>query len=65
LGSAKSGGITEAPAYENLAKWKGGSERDLLAAHKQLMRGLLDHPGAYRVGERLKFGPLFGMIEAD
>ncbi|MFT4178872.1 MAG: Fic family protein [Thermomonas sp.] len=34
--------------YEHLSKWKGSSERDLLVAHKQLMRGLLDHPGTYR-----------------
>lgn len=36
--------------YESLSKWKAGSERDLLAAHRQLMRGLLDHPGVYRAG---------------
>lgn len=34
--------------YEQLSKWNGVKERDLLAAHKQLMRGLLDHPGIYR-----------------
>lgn len=36
--------------YEKLQKWNPLTERDLLAAHKQLMRGLLDHPGVYRGG---------------
>jgi len=37
-------------AYEQLPQWNGLDERDLLAAHKQLMLGLLDHPGVYRSG---------------
>ena len=37
-------------AYEQLPNWHGTSEDDLLAAHRLLMRGLLDHPGRYRSG---------------
>lgn len=37
-------------AYERLAEWNPHNEEGLLAAHRQLMRGLLDHPGAYRRG---------------
>ena len=36
--------------YERLTEWDAHDENDLLAAHKQLMLGLLDHPGAYRRG---------------
>ena len=36
--------------YERLPEWNALDERDLLAAHRQLMLGLLDHPGAYRSG---------------
>lgn len=34
--------------YERLPDWDGHQERDLLAAHQLLMKGLLDHPGRYR-----------------
>ncbi|WP_442682282.1 Fic family protein [Stenotrophomonas sp. JC08] len=34
--------------YESLPRWKASNERDLLAAHRLLMHGLLEHPGAYR-----------------
>lgn len=37
-------------AYEQLPLWRGTSETDLLAAHRVLMLGLLDHPGSYRSG---------------
>lgn len=37
-------------AYEKLSAWNGLREADLLAAHKTLMRGLLDRPGVYRSG---------------
>ena len=37
-------------AYEQLPQWDGLDESHLLAAHKQLMLGLMDHPGAYRRG---------------
>ncbi len=37
-------------AYGQLPAWDGSSERDLLAAHRVLMLGLLDQPGAYRHG---------------
>ncbi len=37
-------------AYEQLPQWRGTSEADLLAAHRMLMLGLLDHPGVYRSG---------------
>lgn len=36
--------------YERLAEWDANDEDDLLAAHRRLMLGLLDHPGAYRSG---------------
>ena len=36
--------------YERLSQWNAHEEDDLLAAHRQLMLGLLDHPGAYRCG---------------
>ncbi len=36
--------------YERLVEWNAHDEDDLLAAHRQLMIGLLDHPGAYRRG---------------
>ena len=34
--------------YERLGEWNAHDEDDLLAAHRQLMLGLLDHPGVYR-----------------
>jgi Fic family protein len=37
-------------AYEQLAEWDGLRESDLLAAHRTMMLGLLDHPGIYRSG---------------
>jgi Fic family protein len=37
-------------AYEHLQRWDGMNETDLLAAHRVLMHGLLDHPGMYRAG---------------
>lgn len=37
-------------AYEALESWRAGSERDLLSAHKLLMRGLVDEAGCYRSG---------------
>ena len=36
--------------YERLGEWNAHDEDDLLAAHRQLMLGLLDHPGVYRSG---------------
>ena len=36
--------------YEQLSQWHGTNEDDLLAAHRVLMLGLLDHPGVYRSG---------------
>ena len=36
--------------YERLVEWDAHDEDDMLVAHRQLMRGLLDHPGAYRSG---------------
>ena len=36
--------------YERLGEWNAHDEADLLAAHRQLMLGLLDHPGVYRSG---------------
>lgn len=36
--------------YERLGQWDAHSEDNLRAAHRDLMRGLLDHPGAYRRG---------------
>jgi fido (protein-threonine AMPylation protein) len=35
-------------AYDKLPEWNGLREADLHAAHKMLMRGLLDRPGVYR-----------------
>lgn len=37
-------------AYDKLPEWNGSREKDLLAAHKVMMLGLLDHPGTYRSG---------------
>lgn len=37
-------------AYDSLANWQPGQERDLLAAHAMLMAGILDTPGRYRSG---------------
>jgi Fic family protein len=34
--------------YDNLNKWNPLSEKSLLAAHKQLMSGLIKSPGSYR-----------------
>lgn len=34
--------------YNKLDKWKAGSERSFLAAHQQLMAGLMKDPGKYR-----------------
>jgi Fic family protein len=34
-------------AYEGLETWSPHSSKDLLAAHKRLMLGLVDHPGRY------------------
>lgn len=36
--------------YERLPSWNGLSEKDLLAAHRLLMKGLLEYPGQYRSG---------------
>lgn len=36
--------------YEQLPQWQAASERDLLAAHKLLMLGLVDEVGRYRSG---------------
>jgi len=37
-------------AYEQMADWQPSQEADLLSAHQQLMRGLIDSAGAYRQG---------------
>ena len=37
-------------AYEAMEGWDAGSEKDLVAAHDLLMRGLVDEPGRYRSG---------------
>lgn len=37
-------------AYARLETWRPTSEKDLLAAHRILMEGLLEVPGAYRRG---------------
>lgn len=37
-------------AYERLDTWRPASARDLLAAHAQLMAGLVDAPGQWRSG---------------
>lgn len=34
--------------YEKLPKWKPGSSKNLLAAHKLMMAGLVERPGAWR-----------------
>ena len=36
--------------YERLEEWDPYRERDLLAAHEIMMRGLMDSPGRYRTG---------------
>ena len=36
--------------YEKMELWKPWSAKDLLAAHKLLMTGLVDRPGRFRVG---------------
>ncbi len=35
-------------AYEHMDNWNPSSQRDLLNAHRMLMRGLVDNPGHYR-----------------
>jgi len=37
-------------AYEQLPNWYGSRQADLLAAHRLLMQGLIDHAGRYRSG---------------
>lgn len=37
-------------AYEAMETWKPWNAKDLLAAHKLLMTGLVDHPGRFRAG---------------
>lgn len=37
-------------AYERLPRWQPGRLADLLAAHRLLMAGLVDQPGAFRRG---------------
>ncbi len=37
-------------AYEAMESWKPWSTKDLLAAHKLLMAGLVDRPGRFRAG---------------
>ncbi len=37
-------------AYEAMDQWKPGSAKDLLAAHRLLMNGLVDQPGRFRSG---------------
>lgn len=37
-------------AYEQLGSWEASDERDLLAAHRCLMTGLIDEAGSYRSG---------------
>lgn len=34
--------------YEKLPRWKPGSVKDMLAAHKLMMAGLVERPGAWR-----------------
>ena len=36
--------------YESMEDWEASSEKDLLAAHELLMRGLVDETGRYRSG---------------
>lgn len=35
-------------AYDRFTQWQPSAEKDLLAAHRMLMKGLLDAPGYYR-----------------
>lgn len=35
-------------AYEAMEKWNPSSPKDLMAAHRRLMNGLVDHAGRYR-----------------
>ncbi len=37
-------------AYEHLDQWNPGSQKDLLAAHRLMMAGLVDNPGSFRSG---------------
>lgn len=37
-------------AYEQLPNWQGSRQADLLAAHRLLMKGLIDSAGSYRAG---------------
>lgn len=37
-------------AYERMSEWRGNSQADLLAAHRLLMKGLIDSAGHYRAG---------------
>lgn len=37
-------------AYDRFARWRPGSEADLLEAHRVLMAGLIDEAGVYRRG---------------
>lgn len=37
-------------AYEAMESWNPASSRDLLAAHRLLMEGLVDHAGKFRTG---------------
>ncbi len=37
-------------AYESLDRWNPASQKDLLEAHRRLMVGLVDRPGAFRTG---------------
>ncbi len=39
-----------AAAYDRLDEWQPTSERDLLAAHEVMMRGLVNDAGRYRIG---------------
>lgn len=38
-------------AYEKLPEWKSASKKDLLDAHRILMKGLVDFPGTLRKGD--------------
>lgn len=37
--------------YEKLPEWKSASKKDLLDAHRLLMKGLVDFPGTLRKGD--------------
>src|SRR3954447_5484445 len=37
-------------AYDAMSEWAPSSEKALLAAHRILMKGVMDHPGRYRTG---------------